>query len=285
MNSKAAAMIRNFVLAGGIIVISVRIDVFNDECLWKKFGEDKSVFMKMFGEARSILGYMSILQADLYFHGGVGHFYEEHAHGLALASRDDERDAVEVEDDHGHPHEHNHNAFAVPSKGGILLNIVQHIYVSDHKHLLGKDEKEILPWFYFAVKMDPHNIMAYTVGGYWLADRMKDVDEGLNLLKQGLVNNPESWEINAELARVYLTKKHNYSSAKKLLIGADKLLSGVPHDRFQERYVLSLLADSAELSKDKELALNSYRRIKVLFPEDPNVERMIARLAGSEDAR
>ena len=152
---------------------------------------------------------MSYIKADVYYHGGIYNFGK--CEGCT-----DEKIHVEEEMEHGHKdiHAHEHeraNGLAKPSLN-ILLNISKARTITEHRHLSGNEEKETIPWTYYAVKLNPHNEMAYSVGGYWLAVRLKKVEEGINFLKEGLYNNPDSWDICATLGQIYFVNK-NCSSA------------------------------------------------------------------------
>jgi len=237
---------------------------------------DNSVSEKVFGEGKSILSFLAIMQADLYFHGGAGHFFEEHAGGLSLTEKNGHMHAEDEKDVH---EQENHLSM---NRG--LISLGEELAVTKHVHLEGEEAKEILPWFYFATKIDPRNISAYTLGSYWLADRMKKRKEGLALLKEGLLNNPDSWEINAELGRLYLVYEKKYLSAFRLLARAKQLLSGIQHDRFQERYVYSLYAEACvEMGKFDE-AEAAYVYLKDKFPEDKKIDGIIKKVSDMRGA-
>lgn len=239
------------------VLISSSVDAEYHSYLASHKVYDVPVVWQILGEGRSIVSNLSILQADLYFHGGAGHFYEEHQHGLALAG------AGKGEEDEEH---HAEKAVAPVSPFNVLFRISRAIGLTEHKHLHGADVKEIIPWLYYAAKLDPNNIQAYTLTAFWLGDRLGKVEEAVAFLKEGLSNNPDSWEINAELGRIYCQHIKDHAAAKRYLLRAKELISSAPHDRFQERYVLSWLAETDEALGDRIDALPIYERIKVLFP-------------------
>lgn len=234
---------------------------------------DVPVLWQLLGEGRSIASNISILQADLYFHGGVGHFYEEHEGGIAVAGRGAEEE-----------HEHHAEEAALPvSTLNVLFRVSQAIGLAEHEHLHGAEVKEIIPWLYYAAKLDPNNVQAYTLTAFWLGDRLNKPDDAAAFLREGLKNNPGSWELNAEIGRIYCQYLGDYPAAERYLLRARDLLASAPHDKFQERYVLSWLADAyAEQGKSEE-TLDLYKRIKALFPGTTVYDEKI-RMLGSAGA-
>jgi len=247
-----------FVILVGLALSSLmvaRIDAYNQAYAIDQPASDVPVFMRFLGEGRSIVSSLSILQADRYFHGGVGHLDDEHEEGFAIAERNHE--------DCEHPEEH---VLPEVSPFNILSRISREVGVTEHVHLHGDQMKEIIPWLYYAAEIDPHNVLAYTLTGFYLCDRLKKVDQGIAFLREGLRKNPDSWEINAELGRIYFQHVKNYEVAVQYLSQAWVLLQEAPHDKFQERYILSFLARSYEALGMEGDALPLYKRLNELFP-------------------
>ncbi|RKY42753.1 MAG: hypothetical protein DRP85_01720 [Candidatus Makaraimicrobium thalassicum] len=240
------------------ILIVPEIDIFNHAYTAGRPAYDASFFLRLLGEGKSIVSNLSILQADLYFHGGAGHFHDEHRDGLAIGEREEHLAPVE------HRHEKGRSAI---SPFNVLFRISEETEVTEHVHLHGDQLKEIIPWLYYAAEIDSHNVLAYTLTGFYLSDRLGNPDEGIAFLREGLRNNPDSWEVNAEIGRIYSQHLGNYTAAVRFLSRAWGLLQKVPHDRFQERYVLSFLARSYEALGQGSAALPFYRRINELFPD------------------
>ena len=59
----------------------------------------------------------------------------------------------------------------------------------------------------------------YTVTAYWLRERMGKVDEAEKFLREGLRENPDSYEIMYELGRVYAENQNDPGSRAKPLAG------------------------------------------------------------------
>ena len=91
----------------------------------------------------------------------------------------------------------------------------RHFMITEHTHLEGNKESEILPWLKLSAELDPQKIETYTVAAYWLRDLGK-IKEAERFLRQGLLNNPESYEILLELGRLYYENHHDAARARKI---------------------------------------------------------------------
>jgi len=267
LNVKALLVLFVWLVAAAAIV--PRVDAYNHSFLSQNPEFDVPVLMRMLGEGRSILSNLSILQADRYFHGGVGHEDERHQGSLSILEN-------ETADEDYSP--------VVKSKSkvspyNILFRIPEETEVTEHAHLNGDQLKEIVPWLYYASEIDPHNVRACTLTGFYIADKMGKVDEGIAYLRKALRNNPESWEISAELGRIYYQHEKNYTEAERFLYRAWLLLEKTPHDKFQERYVLTLLAACYEKQGRTKEAMKLYEHIQELFPDAAPVRERIKKLS------
>jgi tetratricopeptide (TPR) repeat protein len=242
------------------ILIAPRVDTYNQIYATSVSAYDTPVFLRLLGEGRSILSNLSLLQADLYYHRGIGHFHDEHEGALGII---DERKGEYAHEEYSHEEK-----TKKISPFNILFRISEQTRVTEHVHLEGDQMKEIVPWLYYSAEVDPHNTLAYTLTGFYLADRLGKADEGIAFLREGLMNNPDSWQINAELGRIYYVHYKNYEAAIRFLSRAQTLLDEAPHDKFQERYVLSFLALSYEALGQRDNALPLYRRLHELFPDE-----------------
>ncbi|MDD3089922.1 MAG: hypothetical protein PHT95_08270, partial [Candidatus Omnitrophica bacterium] len=149
-----------------IAVLASVIDAETRSFLSSKDMSEVPAAWQILGEARSIVSNMSILQADLYLHGGAGHFFDEHEGGLAIG-KSDSHDAHEDHEDHEH-HDISHDNGTPAGLFNPLIRIADAVAVTEHKHLSGKEEAEIVPWLYFSARIDPSNTTAYTLTSYWL---------------------------------------------------------------------------------------------------------------------
>lgn len=80
----------------------------------------------------------------------------------------------------------------------------------------GSEVREILPWLRLSADLDPNRVETYTVTAYWLRERMGKVAEAEKFLRDGLRENPGSYEILYELGRVYSENKNDPARARNL---------------------------------------------------------------------
>lgn len=238
-----------------VILIAPRLDTYSYAHSLPGKTSDTPVFLRMLGEARSIVSNLSLIQADVYFHGGI---YDRDGacpgiHGIG----------------EGHEHEeHEEQAKRPePSPYDILLRISDETLLTEHVHLKGDQMKQIVPWLYYASELDPHNVTACTLTGYYLIYRLNRPGQGMAFLKKGLANNPDSWEINAEIGRAYFQVSEDYPTSLRYFQRAESLLDKTPHDKFQQRYVLSYLALCYEKTGQPDKALVLYKRLDGIFPD------------------
>lgn|GEM_PF-930102 len=79
----------------------------------------------------------------------------------------------------------------------------------------------------FITYLDPHFVQAYSVGGYDLALSFQQKDTGINFIKEGLTNNPDSYELNFLLGFLRFHYKEYsqaaYSLAKAFHLAKDDM--------------------------------------------------------------
>ena len=91
----------------------------------------------------------------------------------------------------------------------------RHFLITEHTHLAGGNEREILPWLRLSAELDPQRVETYTVAAYWLRN-MGKVVEAEKFLRDGLRANPDSYEILFELGRLYYESEHDAARARNV---------------------------------------------------------------------
>lgn len=71
-----------------------------------------------------------------------------------------------------------------------------------HKHLQGEDEKELLPWFIAAVRLNPHFIDAWRVGAYWFS-RTDNGHRAVDFINSGIRHNPHDYRLYLDRGIMY----------------------------------------------------------------------------------
>ena len=239
---------------------------------------NKDIFYKTFGEFKNYFSDMSYLKADIYYHGGIYHIDEgkdEHEHETQPQSCLVKETQALHEHEDIHDHKHEHAEHKIRPSLNILFDIADAMRITEHRHLWGKEEKEIVPWIYYAVRLNPHNEEAYSVGGFWLAVKLKKPDHAIKLLEEGLTNNPESWKIYQALGQVYFVQKKNYEKARTYFEKAKGLGDKEKVNKFDKRKIYTFLAESCKETGNEEQATELYRELLKLFPGDKTLEAKI----------
>jgi len=281
-----------------ILLTSPRIDSYHYNFLSKKGISQEGVLYKMLGEARKILSIQAYMAGDDYYHGGITRrfideckkveetyekwcpkckkFTDHHGHEHKQHDEGENHHECEHHDKYTHKEIDKHISV---SKFNILPYIGETIKVGKHIHLHGEEEKEMLPWFYYAVRLDPKNVDAYALGGYWVASRIGQVDEGIKFLREGISNNPEAWQIYSQLGRIYFWEKEDYAQALENYSKAYMLMTDENSDKHDKRSVYFFTGFCYEKAGHVDKALEYYRKLLVLFPNDENLSKKIITLS------
>jgi len=246
------------------------VDEYQYSFLSEKGIFEKDILYKVLGETRKILSDSAYTKGDEYLHGGIiakdKSKCEEIGHVLEYQK-----------DTHEHLHEEDGEATGI-SKLNILPRLGGIIHISKHIHLHGEEEKELLPWFYYAVRLNPKNIDAYVIGGYWIGKRLNKPDEAIKFLEEGLTHNPDSWQIYTQLGEIYFIIKKDYRQALADLQKSYDLLTEENSDKYDKREVYTFMAASYERLGEIDKAIEFYRKILVLSSYDKSILKKITSL-------
>jgi tetratricopeptide (TPR) repeat protein len=139
--------------------------------------------------------------------------------------------------------------------------------------------REILPWLELSAKLDPDNIQTYTVTAFWLRRMHKD-KEAEQVLREGLRNNPQSYEILFELGRLYNDSYHDPDRARNLWELAVRYWFKLSSDDQRENKLhLEEIATNLGQIEDKagnySQALNWYQAAQKVSLAPENVQKLI----------
>ena len=227
----------------------------------------------LLGDAKKDISGAMLREADSYFHGGVDmdchHLHEHHDHDHA-------------HHDHHPEEEHDHVETAFDPWRWINA----HIRAPEiDRHLDGGKAVEMMPWFWVAIKSDPHNVEAWSTAWYTASHMMKDAALALRIATEGQRLNPESLEMACVLGRAYRAettydKEKSEAMFHRVLDLADGKRELEDNDKPPLCSALGYLADSAKHRNDRrELAvlLNAARRFAPNYPITSSIERMLAK--------
>ena len=247
------------------------------------------------GESRRLFANHFFTRSDVYFHSGYypsifdqaamkkenhlarsagGHGKQNPAHG--------EEGHLHTEGDNEQGEEHN---FLGRPKDPLDA-FSRHFFVSQHTHLTEKGTnapKEILPWLELSARLDPKLIESYTVGAYWLRELHKD-SEAEQFLREGLRQNPQSYEIMFELGRGYFDKR-DYDRARNVLEMAlqrwreqENPKPPEQQDRFVAEQIVNYLARVEDRAGNRERSITWLELLKKISPNPGQIDRRIAEM-------
>jgi tetratricopeptide (TPR) repeat protein len=153
--------------------------------------QNADILTQILGGTTDFAADQAYREADVYFHAG----FREHdpCEGLAGYSEGTESPAIQV------------------NSGLPLVGLVRRLHgemaPKAHRHLQGEEEKELLPWFIAAVRLNPHHAEAWRVGAYWFY-RTGDLQRAEDFLREGILHNPDDY-------RFYLDRGIFYHRIRK----------------------------------------------------------------------
>ncbi len=133
---------------------------------------------------------------------------------------------------------------------------------------------EMMPWFWVAVKADPHNVEAWSTAWYTALYVMKDSSLALQIASDGCWQNPMSIELACNLGRTYLANgTHDAEQAErmfrrviKMAEQLEKLEDNDYHDFFHAMGILAKFAENRKDAKDLQALLEIARRVNPSHP-------------------
>jgi tetratricopeptide (TPR) repeat protein len=190
---------------------------------WNPRSQSGNVLKMLLGDGRRLFANHFFEQADVYFHSG----YYPSIFDRSAAPKDTKH-LTESEADHDHDHdhgsggkpkdesEHEKEMSFLGKPHDWVEAFGRHFIVTEHTHLENGNEREILPWLKISAELDPQRIETYTVAAYWLRSRLGKVKEAEEFLREGMRNNPNSYEILFELGRLYSENYHEPNHARNV---------------------------------------------------------------------
>lgn len=93
----------------------------------------------------------------------------------------------------------------------IKVDQYHHEYIEHHGDW-AKDT-DLLPLLRTITWLDPHFVQAYQVAGFMLSARLNRFAHALQILWEGIQNNPQSYELHEEMGMAIIRATHNYREA------------------------------------------------------------------------
>ncbi len=195
-----------------LLVLSFALATMLQTRVWRWSGqqESDSVLKVLLGDGRRIFANQAFSEADVYFHSG----YYPSVFDQTQAPKDSRHMTAAEGTTEEEEHERKMQFLGQPRDS--IERFGRHFLITEHSHLAASQEKEILPWLKISAELDPNRIDTYTVAAYWLRKELHKPDEAEQFLREGLRNNPQSYELLLELGRLYRENYHEDQRARNV---------------------------------------------------------------------
>ncbi len=273
---------------------------------------DEGAFTKLLGDGRRLFSGQSVEMADVYLHSG---FYpsifdsREPAAAKAITSNDDDH-AQHKHDDQGKcVHEEDHAAHQHDAEGKCvseqsasghvdehakamsfmdqtldpLQGFIRNFRITQHSHLENGEERELLPWLKLAIALDPQAIETYAVTSFWLRKNLKRIEDAKEILREGIRNNPDSFELLFAMGIIYEQDDKNIIKARNIWLAAKKHWETQPSDakgKSLDAYgkITGNLARLEKESGNLPLAIQYFELTKLASPNPEVIQKQIDEL-------
>ncbi|MFO1499063.1 MAG: hypothetical protein U1G07_11835 [Verrucomicrobiota bacterium] len=301
----------SILLAALCFTLATQLAVWREQSA-RQSTQSSSTLQALLGESQKLFASHFVTKADVYLHSGVypsifdqaRRAKENHLASEAIASADphtdsptaaphhdeaehhDEGEHRETLADDGEAHEHDAADGFMKEPRDWIDAFGRNFYPSKHSHLDAKGkQREVLPWLRLAADLDPHDVQTYTLGAYWLRNRMGKVDEAEGFLREGWRANPQSYEILFELGRLKEENRNDLARARNLMTAAlGKWQASEPAKKFPDEFtlmqILGHLARVEQRDGHVEQAILYLERLLTLSPNPNGVQRQIDELRG-----
>ena len=272
----------SWLLILAVLAFTLAVKLVTPAGKWNQRAKSDNFFGMLLGDGRKLFANQFFTMADVYFHSGyypsIFDKKEEGPKAIVSATQGNE------DSDHDHDHEDEaecemHGSFMAQPQNW-LESFGRDFKITQHTHLEHQKEREILPWLRLAADLDPQKIETYTVGAYFLRDRLGRSDQAEAFLREGLRNNPNSPEILFELGRVYHDGLHDIGRARNVwVLGVNKYLGLKPAEQKESKLIFEQLVVHLARLEDEagnyEQAINWFRTAQGVSPAPEALQKQI----------
>jgi tetratricopeptide (TPR) repeat protein len=223
----------------------------------------------LFGDGRRLFANHFFAKADAAYHSGYyPSIFDQRSTNKA--------DLLAATGEHGHEDaEHEQHADFLGPPRDWIEQFGRHFLITEHTHLQAGREREVLPWLRLSAELDPQRVSTYTDAAYLLRSHLGKVKEAEDFLREGLRNNPSSFEILFELGRLEFENHHDPVRARRLWEQALRRWQNQESNKKEPNFFAleGITINLARLEADAgnyERALNYFEAAKRLSP-NPNV--------------
>lgn len=257
---------------------------------WGRQQDKDNVLKALLGDSRRLFANHLFVKADITFHSG----YYPSIFDQAKAPKDSRHMMSEEEHEDHHPEgetDHADDAESAHEREMAFLGkpkdwierFGRNFMITSHTHLSNGKERELLPWLKLSAELDPQRIDTYTVSAYWLRKQLGKVDEAEAFLREGLRNNPSSYEILFELGRLIEEEHKDSDRARNLLRSAlvkwrQREASAKQPNLLALEEILTQLAALEQRLGNYSQAVAYWELVRKISPAPEQVEKRIQEL-------
>jgi tetratricopeptide (TPR) repeat protein len=248
-----------------------------DEWIQPADASGAGLLQTVLGDSRRIFANHFFEKADVYFHSG----YYPSVFDTSQAPKDTQHMTSKEGSAEAEAHEQSMNFLGPPRDWVEAFG--RHFMITEHTHLEGGNEREILPWLRISADLDPHRIDTYTVAAFWLRDSLGKPKEAEQFLREGLRNNPKSYELWMELGMLYEENFQSPARARNALELAlrywqEQEPGKKDPDRIGYEKIVIRLARIEEKDNHPERAIDYLKMALVTSPNPDVIRQQIADL-------
>jgi tetratricopeptide (TPR) repeat protein len=244
---------------------------------WGERSEGDNLFKILLGDGRRLFAEHYFTKADVYFHSGY--------YPTIFDRRPGPKDNRHMsEEEHGsHEEEHEKEMDFLGQPKDWVERFGRHFIVSEHTHLSGGKEREMLPWLKLSAELDPNRVDTYTVAAFWLRKHLGNVAEAEKFLREGLRANPNSYEILFALGSLYSENLQETNRARNVWELAlrkwnEQAQQGKKPDNFALEEITVNLAHLEEDQGNLRLAISYLEQAKQVSPSPVSLDIQIQEL-------
>ena len=212
---------------------------------WSTRAKSDNLFGMLFGDGRKLFANHFFTMADVYFHSG---YYPS----IFDKNAEEQKEIIAASHGKKESEEDEKNEDFLGKPRDWIDAFGRNFRITQHTHLEHHDEREILPWLRLAADLDPQKTETYTVGAFFLREHLNRPDQAEAFLREGLRNNPDSYEILFELGRVYHDGYHDFDRARNVWqLGVKKFLTQPARKQKDDKLIFEELVVSLAHLEDE----------------------------------
>lgn len=258
---------------------------------------DEGAFTKLLGDGRRMFSGQAVEMADVYLHSGFyPSIFDERGKTAPKAIHASESHETHDADDHEH-HKHDAEGHCVHDDDRVeaheedmdfmgtprdwLEGFIRRFRITEHTHLENGDEREIMPWLKLAIELNPQALETYIDTAYWLRVRLGRTEDARKILREGIRNNPRSYELLFEMGALYEQADKDDVKARNIWLAALRLWQNLDDAAKTENrnYGAKIAVNLGQLETragDYARALQHYEIAKAYSPSPQAIEARIA---------